>query len=92
MAGNFGGWIVMLGRMDLAHAVNAAPRTGHLKRAYWTFAYLKRRKHMAIRLDPCPPLIDHGSLKSDLIPDFSAIYPMQQRKLILNFQNRLVKN
>ena len=74
-------WIVMLGRIDIAQAVmslsrfNAAPRAGHLKRAYRIFSYLKRRKHLAIRLDPRAPLIDHGSLRTDKKPDFSAIYP-----------------
>jgi hypothetical protein len=74
-------WIVMLGRMDIAQAVSslsrfsAAPREGHLERAYRIFSYLKRRKHMAIRLDSRPPLIDHGSLHSGGEPDFQTIYP-----------------
>lgn len=50
-------------------------RTGHLNRAYQTFSYLKHHEHLAIGLDPCPPLIDRGSLRTDLKPGFSAIYP-----------------
>jgi hypothetical protein len=74
-------WIVLLGRLDIAQAVtslsrfSAAPREGHMERAHRIFAYLKRRKHLAIRLDPRAPLIDHGSLRSEKEPDFSAIYP-----------------
>ena len=55
-------WIVLLGRMDIAQAISslsrfsAAPRSGHLDRAWRIFGYLKRHKHKAIRIDPRPPL------------------------------------
>jgi hypothetical protein len=76
-----GVWIVQLGRFDLAFAVTnlsrftAAPRQGHLERAIRMFGYLKRRKHRAIGLDAWPPLIDHGSLHSDVTPDYTVMYP-----------------
>jgi hypothetical protein len=74
-------WIVMLGRIDIAQAVNslsrfsAAPREGHLERAYRIFGYLKQRRHLAIQLDARAPLIDHGSLHSGGGPDFTSFYP-----------------
>lgn len=74
-------WIVLLGRIDIAQATsslsrfNAAPRKGHLNRAWRIFGYLKRHKHKAIRIDPRPPLIDHGLVHTNNSPDFSAIYP-----------------
>jgi Reverse transcriptase (RNA-dependent DNA polymerase) len=74
-------WIAQLGRFDIAQAINslsrfsAAPRQGHLDHAIRIFAYLKRRKHMAICIDSRPPLIDHGSVHSCGEPDLSTIYP-----------------
>ena len=73
-------WIFMLGRINIGQAVmslsrfNAASRAGHLRRAYRIFSYLKQRKHLAIRLDPRVPLIDHGSLRTDMKPDFSGCH------------------
>jgi hypothetical protein len=72
-------WIVLLGRLDICHAVaalnrfNASPREGHLERAWRIFKYLKRYPTKRLIVDS-RPLASTKNLKP-LDIDFSQYYP-----------------
>ena len=72
-------WIIILGRFDIAYAVNTlsrfsqAPREGHLTAMIRVFGYLKKWMKGAILIDPKYP--DHSQFPFEEYQQWKEFYP-----------------
>ena len=78
-------WLVILGRFDIAYAVNAlsrfsmAPRQGHLTAMKRIFGYLKRWSKGTILIDPKYP--DHSQFDVTSYEQWKEFYPEAEEML-----------
>ena len=80
-------WLVIIGRLDLSHALTslnkfrAYPHEYHLDLAVHIFRYLKQVPSLVIAIDP--KLLDYNCTANyaKLIPDFSQDYPDTYEKV-----------
>lgn len=80
-----GNWVVTLGRMDVAYAVNTlarysmAPRLGHLHAAFRVFGYLRHTHKKQIIIDPKP--MDWSNFSSNDFDTWKEFYPDAEEEL-----------
>ena len=80
-----GNWVVTLGRMDVAYAINTlarfsmAPRLGHLQAAFRVFGYLRHTHKKQIVIDPQP--LDWSNFHSDHYDTWKEFYPDAEEEL-----------
>ena len=80
-----GNWVVTLGRMDVAYAVNSlarysmAPRLGHLEAAFSLFGYLRHTHQKRIVIDPNP--LDWSKYSMAEFDTWKEFYPDAEEDL-----------
>jgi hypothetical protein len=91
-------WLVVIGRIDVAHATSslsrftACPRKGHLDRVLRVFGYLKKRPNRRIVVDSRDPIYRGGedALSIDFTKELGTKYPDAVEEIDVNLPEALI--